>query len=146
MENVAQGSDPFDQLEERMANPPKLWTPKGPPKDVEAAECVTERTVQGIVEEIDERTGDYGGYRAVVLRRRDASRVQVAAFGTVLGGRLRSIRVGDAIGLTYLGEKPSSTPGMQDYANYDVVILRSGLPVSASPPEGEPEAGDDFPA
>lgn len=138
-------TDPFVLLEERLDNPPKLWTPKGAPSDRDPDECIVEKSVKGIAEEVDLRTGEYGEYPIAILVRRDKSRVQVSGFGTVLGDRLRQVRVGDAVGITYLGTKPSTNPGMKDYDNYDVVVLRDGRPPAplSGPPPPPP---DDPPA
>lgn len=125
--------DALDQLEERLENPPKLWAPKGPPADMSEDEVITATSVKGIVEEVDERTGDYGTYPVVVLVQRDKTRVQVAGFGTVLGNRLKNVSAGDAVGISYLGTRESTQPGRQPYDNYDVVIWRDNAPVSPEP-------------
>ncbi len=137
--------DPLDLLEERLDNPPKLWAPKGVPGDLDAGECIIDKTVRGIAEEKDFRSGDYGEYPVVVLVCRDKSRVRVPGFGTVLGNRLREVEVGDAVGITYLGTKPSTNPGMKDFDNYDVVVLRDGRPPAPSTGPTPPPPVDDPP-
>lgn len=120
----------LDALEERQANPPRLWAPKGVPDGKEPADCVVTESVRGIVEEIDVRLGDYGYYRVLTLVQRDRSRVQVFGFGTILGKRFRTMQVGDAVGVAYNGTRPSTKTGMKDYDDFDVIHLRGGRPVT----------------
>jgi len=124
--------DQLDQIDERLDNPPKLWTPKGVQGDLDPDECIAEKQVKGIVEEKDFRTGDYGEHPVVIVVRPDKSRVRILGYGTVLGNRLRGVEVGDAVGIKYLGTRPSNTAGMKPYDNYDVVVLRDGRPVGAA--------------
>jgi hypothetical protein len=140
------GPDAFAQIEDVLEHPPIMWTPKGVPNDTEPDKCLVIDRVSGLVETVEERSGDYGAYRVLVLVTKDRSRVQVAGFGTVLAGWFNVIRPGDMVGIKYEGSVPSPTPGFKDYDNHTVAVRRDGRPVSQSRILGEhdePEDGDE---
>jgi hypothetical protein len=110
--------DLLAEVEERAANPPKLWDPE---RKLDRDDVVTDHSVAGVIEEIDERESGFGPYKTSVLRRRDGSRVQVAWFGTVLETRAKNLAVGDAVALSFLGRVKPRDPDLGEYANYDVV-------------------------
>lgn len=147
VERESSGPDAFREIEDVLDHPPLMWTPKGVPDDTEADKCLETDRVSGQVETIEERTGDYGPYRVIVLIRKDRSRVQVAGFGTVLAGWFNVIRPGDMVGVKYDGTVPSPTPGFKPYDNYTVAVRRDGKPVSQSQILGEDDepASDDLP-
>jgi hypothetical protein len=131
------GPDAYDQIEDVLEHPPIMWTPKGVPEGAEDDKCLVTDRVSGQVETVEERTGDYGPYRVLVLVTKDRSRVQVAGFGTVLAGWFNVIRPDDMIGIKYEGSVPSPTPGYRDYDSYTVALRRNGKPVSQSQTLGE---------
>jgi hypothetical protein len=131
------GPDAFDQIEDILDHPPVMWTPKGIPDGVEDDTCLVSDRVSGEVETVEDRSGDYGSYKVLVLIRKDRSRVQAAGFGTVLGGWFNVVRPGDMVGIKYEGTVPSPTPGYKDYDNYTVAVRRDGQPVSQSVVLGE---------
>jgi hypothetical protein len=137
------GPDAFDQIEDVLEHPPLMWTPKGVPDGTEDEKCVVVDRVSGLVETVEERTGDYGPYLVLVLVSKDRTRVQVAGFGTVLAGWFRAIRPGDMVGIKYEGSVPSPTPGFKDYDNYTVAVRRDGRPVSQSRILGETDEPED---
>jgi hypothetical protein len=137
------GPDAFEQLDDILDHPPALWTPKGVPDGTEAEKCLVTDRVSGKVETVEERTGDYGAYRVLVLVTKDRSRVQVAGFGTVLAGWFNVVRPGDMVGVKYEGTVESPTPGYKPYDNYVVAVRRDGRPVSQSRIAGEFDEPDD---
>jgi len=140
-------SDDLKELEERLDNPPLIWAPKGLKKKMEADKVDQSQRVVGYVEETDTRSGDFGPYPHIIIKRADGSRVAVAGFGTVLKNRLATVQVGDAVAIAYEGQVPSSQPGMQDYDSYAVVVRRDGKAVAAgaSLAGGAFDDGDDLP-
>lgn len=143
------GPDAFDQIEDVLEHPPIMWTPKGVPEGAEDDKCLVTDRISGEVETVEERTGDYGPYKVLVLVRKDRSRVQVAGFGTVLAGWFNVIRPGDMVGIKFEGAVPSPTPGYKPYDSYTVAVRRNGRPVSQSQilseydePIGDEESGD----
>jgi hypothetical protein len=131
------GRDAYSQIEDVLEHPPVMWTPKGVPEGAEADKCLVVDRVSGQVETAEERTGDYGAYRVLVLVTKDRSRVQVAGFGRVLTGWFNVIRPDDMVGIKYEGSVPSPTPGYKDYDAYTVAVRRDGRPVSQSRVLGE---------
>jgi hypothetical protein len=131
------GADAFDQIEEVLGHPPTMWTPKGVPEGAEADKCLVTNQVSGQVETVEDRSGDYGPYKVLVVVRKDRSRVQVAGFGTVLAGWFNVIRPGDMVGIKFEGSVPSPTPGYKPYDSYTVAVRRDGRPVSQSRVLGE---------
>jgi hypothetical protein len=132
------GPNEFDQLDDILDHPPLMWTPKGVPDGAEADKCIVTDRVSGKVDEtVEERTGDYGPYRVLVLVTKDRARVQVAGFGTVLAGWFNVVRPGDMVGVKYEGTVESPTPGYKPYDNYTVAVRRDGRPVSQSRIAGE---------
>jgi hypothetical protein len=119
MDRTPPHDDLLAEVEDRAANPPKLWDPEG--RLTGRDDTTTDESVSGIVEEIDERESGFGPYKATVLRRRDGSRVSVAWFGTVLETRAKNLAIGDAVALTFLGRAQPREEGYSEYANYDVV-------------------------
>jgi hypothetical protein len=120
-EDTTQGATPQDllaEVEDRAAHPPVLWDPED---KLDRDDAITDKSVSGIVEEIDERESGFGPYRTTVLRRRDGSRVQVAWMGTVLENRSKNLAVGDAVAVSYLGRVQPREEGYSAYASYDVV-------------------------
>jgi hypothetical protein len=116
---IDHGDDLLADVEDRQANPPKLWDPEG--KLTDRDDVITDPSVAGIVEEIDERESGYGTYKATVLRRRDGSRVSVAWWGTVLESRGKNLEIGDAVALTFLGKVQPRDPSLAPYSNFDVI-------------------------
>jgi hypothetical protein len=140
------GPDAFDQIEDVLDHPPIMWMPKGVPSDTDEDKCLVAERVSGQVETVEDRTGDYGPYKVLVLVTKDRARVQVAGFGTVLAGWFKVIRPGDMVGIKYEGSVPSPTPGFKDYDSYTVAVRRNGRPVSQSrilSEDDEPELEDE---
>lgn len=111
--------DLLAEVEERAANTPRIWDPEK--KLTDRDDTITDETVAGIVEELDERESGFGDYKVTVLRRRDGSRVQVAWFGTVLEGRSKNLALGDAVAATFLGRVQPKDESLGEYANFDVI-------------------------
>jgi hypothetical protein len=107
--------DLLAQVEDRAANPPVLWDPEDKLRDRE--DRITDESVSGIIEEIDERESGFGPFKITVLRRRDGSRVQVAWMGTVLENRSKNLGIGDAVALRRTQPREE---GFSAYANFDV--------------------------
>jgi hypothetical protein len=137
------GPDAYDQIEDVLDHPPIMWTPKGVPDGAEDDKCLVADRVSGKVETVEERTGDYGRYRVLVLVTKDRARVQVAGFGTVLAGWFNVVRPGDMVGVKYEGTVESPTPGYKPYDNYTVAVRRDGRPVSQSRVLGETDEPED---
>jgi hypothetical protein len=137
IERESGGSDAFDVIEDILDHPPLMWTPKGVPDGAEEDRCLVTDRVSGLVETVEERTGDFGSYRVLVLVAKDRTRIQVAGFGTVLAGWFNVVRPGDLVGIKYEGSVPSQTPGFKPYDNYTVAVRREGKPVSQSMVLGE---------
>jgi hypothetical protein len=115
------------ELQDRLDNPPAPWMPT--PNDDPPEEAITEPRVFGIVAEAEVRTGDFGPYPWIVLRNPvDNSRVAVSGFGTVLGGRLGSVAVGDGVAIEYRGTKVprNAKPGASPYHDYAVQVIHKG--------------------
>jgi hypothetical protein len=142
---IESGLDAYAEIEDVLEHPPIMWTPKGVPEGAEDDKCLVTDRISGEVETVEDRSGDYGPYKVLVLVRKDRSRVQVAGFGTVLAGWFKVIRPGDMVGIKYEGSVPSPTPGFKDYDNYTVAVRRDGRPVSQSrllSEDDEPEEGN----
>ena len=114
----------YEDLKARLDAPPPIsWAPRG----AEASGLDPDRALEsdeifGTVDEIDERTSEFGSFLMVVLKNADG-RFGVAGLGTVLARRFETLKVGDRIGIRYLGKKPS-TKG-QDYDDYIVTVDRA---------------------
>jgi hypothetical protein len=138
-------TDPYDPLGEiaaRLANPPKMWTPRGVPDGVDADKCLTIAAVSGMVQSIEDRDDEYGGHKVIVVRAADGSRISVAGFGTILHDLFERVSVGDAIGLEYEGEVTPKTPGYKDYPMYRVEWIPAARKLEAVPAEDELEDSD----
>jgi hypothetical protein len=138
-------NDLLGEVEDRAANPPKLWDPES---KLDRDDVIRDASVSGIIEELDVRESGYGPYKTTVLRRRDGSRVQVAWFGTVLESRSKNLAVGDAVALTFLGREKPRDPTLAEYANYDVVRRSPAagprpVDVDDTPPLTDDDAPDD---
>ena len=127
------GPDAFDEIEDRLDHPPLLWDPKEALKDPD--KCYRERRVIGVVEERETRTSTLKGssdYEHTVLRLRDGTRVGVPWWGTVLKNAVVRYdpRIGDTVGIEYMGTKPNSDPSLADIELFDVIVRRglSGIP------------------
>jgi hypothetical protein len=100
--------------------------------------------VAGVVEEKDVRENEYGIYPVIVVKLNDGRRVQVSAFETVLRNRLaeRDPKIGERVGILYLGLAQSKRPGRKDYHNFNVITDTSGREVSFTGlrTEGEDDA------
>jgi len=112
--------DPLADIEQRLANPPKHWTPRGVPEGMDEDHCILTAAVAGIVQSITDAEDEFGGHRLVVIRRKDGSRVQIAGFGVILKDLFNRIQIGDAVGLEYEGEVTPKTPGYKDYPSYRI--------------------------
>jgi hypothetical protein len=140
------GDDVFSTLEDIVEHPAKKWTPKAVPKGEDPDEWIVSDRVSGVVEYLEERTGDFGSYLMAELRQKSGERISVAGFGTVLDGWFRILRVSDGLAIMYHGTKPSSKPGNQDYDDFEVIVVRNGRRVSQSYVLGktdEPMTGDE---
>jgi hypothetical protein len=135
--------DAYDEIEEVLEHPPIMWTPKGVPEGTEADKCLVTDRVAGLVETVEERTGDYGPYLVLVLVTKDRGRVQVAGFGTVLAGWFKVFRPGDMVGIKFAGSVASPTPGFKPYDAYQVAVRRNGRPVSQGRVLGEDDKPGD---
>jgi len=132
--------DLLAEVEERAANTPRIWDPEGRLTDRD--DTITEQSVAGFVEEIDERESGFGPYKTTVLRRRDGSRAQVAWFGTVLEQRSKNLDIGDAVAVSYLGRVQPKDPTLGMYSNFEVIHRKpaSGPRIVAEEPPEEPPA------
>jgi hypothetical protein len=119
---VQQPDDLLAEVEDRAANPPRIWDPEGRLTDRD--DIVTEPAVAGVVEDIDIRESGYGPYKVTVLRGRDGSRVSVAWWGAVLESRGKNVEIGDAVAVRYLGKTQPRDQSLAPYANFDVVHAR----------------------
>jgi hypothetical protein len=130
VERESGAEDVFSSLEDIAAHPAKKWTAKAVPSGKDPKDWIVSEHVSGIVDYIEPRVGDFGPYRAVELKTKDGSRVEVAGFGTVLSGWFRILRVGDGLAITYRGNKPATVSGHKDFDVYEVVVVRDGQRVS----------------
>jgi hypothetical protein len=85
----------------------------------------------GEVVAISERTGGYGSYPIVTLRRDDGGEVAIHAFHQVLAARLAEVqpKVGEHLGVKYEGE---INGGERRYHSYRVVVDRPERPINWS--------------
>ena len=132
VERESGGPDVFNKLEDIVEHPAKKWTPKAVPEGENPDEWIVSNRVSGIVDYLEERTGDYGPYLWTELRQKDDSRIQVAGFGTVLAGWFPLFEIGDGVAISYRGTKPASVSGHKDFDDFDVVVVRNGRRVSRS--------------
>lgn len=115
-------------LEERINGPEaEPWIPE------EAGEFVI-----GELEEISDRTGDYGPYKVITLLTEGGDVLNVAGFGTVLKGKfdsLTSADLGCKVAVKFVGEATGKSG--KAYKNWSVTIDRSNL-------VGAVATGDEF--
>jgi hypothetical protein len=143
VERESGGPDVFSALEDIAAHPAKTWTARTLPKDADESEWVVSDRVAGVVDYLEDRQSEYGQYKMAELRLKSGERLQVHMFGTVLGKWGPVLRVGDGIAVAYLGTRASSTPGRQDYENFEVIVVRDGRRVSQSVVFGEYDEPDE---
>jgi hypothetical protein len=124
------GPDVFSTLEDIAAHPAKTWTARELPKDANPDEWFVSDGIAGIVEYLEDRESEYGPYKMAELRQKSGERVQAHLFGTVLGKWGPILRVSDGVAIAYRGTRPSTTPGRQDYADFEVIVVRDGRRVS----------------
>lgn len=132
MENTP-NTDPLAEIQSRLENPPKMWTPRGVPEDAEVEKCLDTTSVAGIVESIEDQEDEYDGHRLVVISCADRSRVSIRGFGTILGSFFGKVEIGDAVGIQYEGTATPRTPGYSDYPVYRVERIPARRELAAVP-------------
>lgn len=145
VERESGAEDVFTKLEDIATHPAKTWTARELPKDAKPDEWVVSENIAGVVEYLEDRQSEYGTYKMAELRQKSGERVQAHLFGTVLGKWGPILRVSDGVAISYRGTRPSTTPGRQDYSDFEVIVVRDGRRVS--PPQilgedDEPVSGD----
>lgn len=115
-------ADEYDDLRERLDNPPLSWCPTGVPDGLDPERCIESTEVFGTIESIEDRISDFGTYRMIVVIDPKGQRVQIAGLGTVLMKRFASLEPGQRLAVRYLGTHASSTPGQADYHDYTVAV------------------------
>ena len=136
--DVGAAPDPFDELEERLDNPPRDWDPRGSLKDSDTA--YRERRVIGTVEERETLLGmqDKSYERLIVKLRGEATRVSIRCWGAVLSSKVRAKdpQPGDRVGLEYQGSKPNSDPSLGDIELYELDVIKAPrAPIGVPEPE-----------
>jgi len=116
------GDESYKDLQERMDNPPLSWCPQGIPDGFDPDKCITGAEIFGTIEAIEDRQSTFGPWRMVVVIDAQDRRVGIAGLGNVLVKRFATLEVGQRIGVRYLGRKPSSIEGAEDYYDYSVVV------------------------
>jgi hypothetical protein len=84
--------------------------------------------LEGTVASIDSGNSAYGVYPIVTVEQEDGEKRAVHCFHTTIRGQLGRIqpKVGDPIGIKYLGKKQSSTNKDRKYDAYRVVSDQGG--------------------
>lgn len=97
--------------------------------------------VQGEIEAVDTREGDYGEYKVVTLLTGSGDVLSVAGFGTVLKGKFESLTssdIGRELGVKFVGVKQNKLG--KDYKDYKVLLSPQSTPALA----GALATGDEF--
>jgi hypothetical protein len=118
------------ELQDRLENPPKLWTPERVPEGVDPMDCCDDAQVAGIVQTIDVRQSeDFGPYKAFILKTTQG-RLLVNGFGAVLKNKLSDVQIGDGLAILYRGRVQPKTAGYQPYADYYVerIATKASVP------------------
>ena len=114
-------------LRDKLDNPPLSWAPRGVRGDLDADRCITDKTVVGVVDSIEDRESSFGPFKMVTIAEDGGRRIQIAGLGTVLDKRFQTLAIGDGLAVRYLGKKPSSVgEGAEDYDDYAVEIEKAG--------------------
>jgi hypothetical protein len=106
-------SDDFVEIRAALDRGNSFWTPE--PGD----------ELVGAVVAVDRRTGQFGDYLVVTIDNGDEE-VGVPATGSVLSRHLERVKVGDKVGIRFLGEGMSKSG--RRYKNYTVRIKKAREP------------------
>jgi hypothetical protein len=126
------------EIQSRLDNPPRMWTPRGVPVGADADKCILDESVAGVVQSVTDQEDDYGGHRLVVLIREDRSRVSVRGFGAILQSFFSAVEVGDMIGISFEGMATPKTDGYNDYPVYRVERIVADRSTPPEPYPAEP--------
>lgn len=87
--------------------------------------------IMGVIESVEEIASEYskvGKCHIITVRDKAGELHSVRGYGTVLENRLRELdpKVGDGIGIRYLGVEQPKNQSYQAYKNWAVKIVRAG--------------------
>lgn len=106
-------------LSERLDRPSESWRPADPKDFPDHPQQLV-----GKIVEIEEIQGDYGMYPLLYIQDDDGNEWKWSVFGGVAQGRLAKLqpKVGDRIGVRYLGEKPSKNFQGKNYRDWKIIV------------------------
>jgi hypothetical protein len=133
-------------LADRLDRPSEAWRPADP-KEFPGHP----NPLIGTIVEIEEVEGDYGLYPLIHLRDDAGNEWRWSVFGGVAQGRIAKLepKVGDKLGVKYLGDKPSRNFEGKKYRDWKIVLEPASGTVAepdwkAMAAAAEDEGEDDF--